>query len=223
MPTMHKNKRLIGKKRRMGGRAKFKRYGAKAGSVAYSALKLAKRIARVVNTEHKFYDNNQATSVDYSGALYTINTPTQGVSVSQRVGDSIKMLNCTLRGGVFWNSAGNPIQMVRLIVFFDKENSTSGVNDILESSWTSSGNAPFSPKNWDKQYRTKILFDKTYQLDLYHPQVLFNELIPLDMHTEFESGTASIDSGALTTLLISNVNSNVPTCSYVSRVTYVDN
>lgn len=206
-----------------GGRSRFMKAGASAGSMAYSALKMAKRLKDMVNTEYKFYDQNVNASYDHTGNLNILNTPAQGQTDTTRIGDSIKVQNLTLRGYIYANAAAVST-LFRIMVLWDPQNKSTATSDILAN--VASVYAPISPKNYDKKFQTRVLHDKCYSIvsggaDSAMRQ--FDVVIPVNQHTQFEAGSTTINTGALKILLISAAGVNLPTCVYTARVTYTDN
>lgn len=191
-----------------------------AGAMAYSALVMAKRLKDMVNTEYKFYDVNNGSNPDWTGSLSTLNTPNQGSTDSTRIGDSIKCQNLTLRGYITANAAS--AAFVRMMIIWDPQAKSATTADILE--YTGSVYAPFSPKDYDKRFQTRVLLDKTFNVmpaDVIQRE--FDYVIPIDQHTQFEAGGIGINSGALKILLISNLSANLPGVFYQARLSYTDN
>lgn len=214
--------------KRAYGRAKWSRYGAhygsKVGSMAYSALKMAKQVKRLVNVESKFYDINSAGTCDYNGVIVPLCIPAQGITDGTRVGDSIKCQHLSMRLHVFANtSAASTVRsIVRCIIFEDKQNKVSAGGDLLQIFGT--GQGVLSPKYWDNRFETKVLYDKTWTLDNINQTGRHESIeLPLGHHSQFEAGTTAINTGSYKMLYFSNhVATDLPTFNYVSRVTYTD-
>lgn len=205
------------------GRSRFMKAGASAGSMAYSALKMAKRLKDMVNTEYKYYDQQVNASYDHTGNLNILNTPAQGQTDTTRIGDSIKIQNLTLRGYIYANALATST-LFRLMVIWDPQNKSSATSDILQN--IASVYAPISPKNYDKKFQTKVLLDKCYSIvsggaDSAMRQ--FDFVLPINQHTQFDAASTTINTGALKILLVSAAGANLPTCVYSARVTYTDN
>lgn len=208
------------KPQRKGG---FIRKAMGAGAMAYSALVMAKRLKDMVNTEYKFYDQQVNATYDHTGILNILNTPAQGQTDVTRIGDSIKVQNLTLRGYIYANPAAVST-LFRIMVIWDPQNKSTATSDILEQ--VASVYAPISPKNYDKKYQTKVLYDKCHSIvsgasDSAMRQ--FDAVIPVNQHTQFSNGSTSINTGALKILLVSAAGANLPTCVYWARTTYTDN
>lgn len=83
-------------------RRKPKSFLQKALPVAKKAFQIARKVASMVNTEYKYFINGiSLTSVDWNGTIYSLTYPSQGVTASERTGDSIKMTDLVIRGE--WN------------------------------------------------------------------------------------------------------------------------
>lgn len=191
------------------------------GSTMNWLLKKTKQLADAVNIEYKHVDiTNIAGSVDYNGGLSSLVTSiTQGVSDNNRIGDSMKLQNLVLRFIGVRNTADS---ILRVMVIFDPMNKLAAVTDVLQI--TGSALAVISPKNYDKRFQSRVLYDRTMTLTTAdHPYVLEDVTIQIDQHTQFNSGTTTINTGDLKLLVISNVvTTNLPTFTYFARVSYTD-
>lgn len=207
-------------KRRPSQRAQFKKYGSRIGGMAHTAYKVAMRLKDMVNTEYKLHEQTQNTNYDYNGTLVSLlNGLSNGTLDTQRVGDSIKLQNLTLRmyfGRVTADS------IIRVIVLQDPQNKLSSATDILQAA--GSVFSVLSPKNYDKRFQSKILLDQVIALDTDTTLIKKDYVIPLNWHCQFQAGGTTINSGDLKMLIISNlVTSNLPTAAWYSRVTFTDN
>lgn len=210
------------KPKNMNYRAKrmINRYTS-AGSKANAALHLARRVAKMVNAEYKYFDVNEAAvAVSWSGYLPGLCTPVQGLGDNQRDGDSIKMQNLTFRATV---QRAATDQEFRLILLIDKQAKVASLSDVLEVS--GSVYSPISPKLYDRRFQTKILYDQRYFLTADSPTADINLTIPIREHQQFSGGTTTPTTGKLLAIFVSNTNTlaNEPTITYYSRCTYTDN
>lgn len=196
--------------------------------MAYSGYKLAKRIWDVVNVEYKYHDTSlNSSEINYSGTLTLLNDPAQGDTDLTRDGDSIKNQNLTV--DVMISHHSTQAQVARFLIVWDKQGSVSGVDTILDSTYTGSVLAPLARKDRDDRFKTRILYDSG-ALDLppsttSRAYTLRTINLPINMHTQFEAGTTTINTGRLYFLHIGSRNtaSNNATMYMVSRVTYTDN
>lgn len=202
------------------GNAKWIAAGAKAGRMAHKAWSLAKRLKDVINIEYKYVEGNvQNTASDYNGLYAIMNTISQGTTDTTRIGDSLKVQRLVLRGHFDRNGQD---AYVRLILLWDQDNKTSTASDIL--AYSGGSNAPMSPKIYDKRFQTKFLWDKEFKVNSSNPQAKFEMNLPINLHTQYDSASSTVVTGKLVLLAISNVvTTNVPTISYISRLTFTDN
>lgn len=215
-------------KRKQNQRGKFKKWGARAGGMAHTAYKVAMRLKDMVNIEYKFADATATTgSLDYNGSLFSIigaaNGGTgipQGTTDTTRVGDSIKLQNLTMRYTVARNGQD---AWARVFLIWDPQNKLTAVSDVLQS--TGSALAVITPKNYDKRFQCRVLYEATHKLDSSGNGLSkVDRVIPINKHVQFAGGSAtSITSGDLKMLIISNVvTSNLPTMAYYLRLSYTD-
>lgn len=186
---------------------------------ARRALVLAKKVARMVNVEYKFYDYTTSQTPSSSGTIVNLFDPAQGDSATQRDGDSVKLMRVSGRINLDMHGSATTTS-VRLILFRGKqENAVSyGVTDILQS-------ASFvAPKAHHERFRSKILYDKTYSLVVGHNRTLnLNWNFKLFGHVQFVVNNTTIENGGLYMLLISDEATNVPTVTPYLRTSFTDN
>lgn len=194
----------------------------KIADYAVNGYRLAKRLATVLNVEKKYHDIDQSgLSIDWFGNLGTANQISQGDSDITRDGDSIKMMNLTVRG---YFISGSFDCSCRFMIILDKQNNISTVGDLVSDNGTNL--ATLSSKVYDKRFRSKVLYDKVVQLSADNPRKQFSVVIPILKHTQFNAGTTNIESGALKFLHISDQDPTaitLPVIRYKARLTYVDN
>lgn len=203
---------------------KYTRRAAKTASgigwLASKAWQGVKMLKDVVNTEYKYFDISETQNVDYNGYLPSLCTPTQGDGDNQRDGDRLKMQNLTFRGRLARNGAD---AIVRVIIGIDKQAKVGTAADVLESTGATTM-GPISPKNYDKRFQTKILFDRRWNLTTDNPIATVNINKALNLHQQFQAGTTTMNSGRLFAIFISNITgANTPVMQYYSRVTFTDN
>ena len=221
MVKKYNRKRKVYRKRRRFVRPRKSTLGNVA-SLAKTAFKTAKFIAGIVNTEYKYFDIGAGlTASTWNGAIVTLCQPAQGVTASQRTGDSIKIRNLTFRGEFSQNPLGIATEVARMIIFFDKQNVINTVSQYLQ--YTGLYGAVYSQKNENTKYETKTLLDRTYVINSTYQQRKFDIVLRIDQHCNFQAGTTTIDTGALKVLYISQAPINGPLFSYNSRCTYIDN
>lgn len=200
-------------------RPKSNTFWGNSVGLAKTALKTAKWVAGLVNAEYKYFETDQNASTTYNGSMYNLCAPAQGGSVIQRDGDSVKMIKLTINGQI--NYATTP-EIVRIIIFIDKEaviGATPG--NLLES--VGSGTVVRANKNQDYKFDSKILLDRSYVLDTYHPLRKFKYVIPLKIHQHFTAGSTTVKNNGLTIAIFGQTAAAAGTFSFHSHVSYVDN
>lgn len=192
------------------------------GGLAYKALRLARKVANAVNVEYKAFDvQSTAGAVDYNGGVTSLMSGlAQGAADNQRIGDSLKVQNLTFR---CFGARNGQDAWLRYMIIYDPQNQISSVTDVLAA--TGSGQSIVAPKNYDKRFRCRILHEKHMALTSGNPTLqMDDQVIPIDLHTQFSGGTTTILTGDIKLLVISNVvTTNLPTFTYYARLSYTDN
>lgn len=190
-------------------------YAVKGATVAF-------KVARMVNSERKFFDvdNTSGTNFNNTGALEQLANPTQGVGRSQRTGDSVKAWGITLRGILTANASETNTHCRIMIIKGNKENGTTPtLSSILQTVDV------LSPKDHDNRFDTKVLYDKTFSFS--NTTKLTKDLniyLKLGHHINWSNASTTEEDGGIYIAMLSNVSSaNVPSLQYYSRMTYVDN
>jgi len=214
-----RRKRRFSKRRRAPRKG---RSGTNWGSLAKTALKTAKWVATLVNAEYKYYDVSPSLPIvsNYNGYLTgALCAPPQGVDVESRTGDSIKMVNMTLRMVINYN--GTNYENVRVIIFLDKENSVTAVGDYLDVIGTAT--AVLSPKNQINQYDSKTIMDRTYALSQNRPQIIIKKVFKLNIHQHFSASTTTVKNNAIKMIVVGQQVTSGSSFQYFSKITYLDN
>lgn len=199
-----------------------KKSGTNWASIAQTALKTAKWVAGLVNAEYKYYDVSPSLPIasTYNGYISgPLCAPPQGTDVESRTGDSIKMVNMTLRMLINYN--GSNYENIRVIVFLDKENSITNVSDYLDTIGT--GSSVLSPKNQVNQYDSKTIWDQSFAISANNPQAVIKKVFKLDLHEHFQASTTTVKNNAIKIIVIGQQPSGGASFQYFSKITYLDN
>lgn len=208
---------------------------ATVASAAYTALKIAKGVASLVNAEKKTYDDfyTPATLTTGFPMLRHVSSIAQGTAVDQRDGNSVSLKSFQSNFYVDWNNSGTQI---RRILFIDK-NSNGGnvptIADLLEVS-SSPVYQMISPINKVNFRRFKILADERLNEDMSVPHAMRKMYKkfggsykgkPYDHHLTFKGPLGSdSESGHIYELIMCNGGStNFPSISATNRIRYYDN
>jgi len=189
--------------------------------VAQKALKTAKWVAGIVNAEYKYVERDTtAFALDFNGAIdANLAVIPQGSDVNEREGDSIKIKNMTFEGAFTVGSAGPEI--VRMIVFIDKQNEINSVADYLEA--TGNAVAVFSNKNQNLKFNSNVLLDRKFTLSSQTPIHRFKNVIKINKHMHFVAGATTATNNYIKLLVIGQYAANGATITYHSHITYIDN
>lgn len=211
--------------------------------VARSAWTGVKKIWRMINVETKYIQTNIAwvanTDITYDGRVASLCTVPVGNGNSERNGVSIRPLNLTFK---YWvqSTATSLSNGIRIIIFRGKyENDVDPVpGDVLDASLL--GNVSnkwglIASKEYDKRYKTKILYDKTHWItattayDSGRPAMqTVHKVIRLGGHVNYDvsqtDGTDIEDGGVYLLAYTPWASGASPnTLSFMSRLTYTDN
>lgn len=219
-------------RRRNKARRQWKRKGAQVGNMAYTAYKLASKVARIVNSEVKFHDAQQTqTNIDTNGNVHSLCTIAQGDGDNSRDGSSIKLAHLTIRGTLQGNANETSPTRVRIILLRGKgeRGTTPTFATTLED--ITNFDAIVSPKSWNNKFNSKILYDKVFMLYPYNvgnngSTKYFKINMKLYGHVKWETANTDgtdIEDGGLYLMMISDEGTNMPNTTYYSRLTYYDN
>lgn len=206
------------------GRRRWKRRGAAAGSMAYTAMQGVRRLRQLVNAEKKNHDYSVTnTDVVSSGAVHRWHDMSMGDSNFTRDGLSVLCHSIFLRFCVKMNITANS-SSVRLIIFKDTQqiaDTSPAVLDILETATV------LSPLNRNTVGRFSILKDITLNVVENGKQstgVRKQYIRTPGHHIRYNGATGlDIQRGGIYFLLISDQISAYPTIDYHMRLSYYDN
>lgn len=202
----------------------------RVAEMARSAYRIGQKIEGLMNIETKRYGtiyNNP--NLNYANpTISVINIPAQGVLDNDRVGDSIKVQRVSWRVAISQDPSQIVSTYVRMIVFWDESNITTGTGtalattyQLLENQGTLDGVlALLAPKDYDNRFLTKIIYDKTFTMNT-STHTIFSSVkqksFHIGKHTQFDNGTTSIITGALKVAFIaSGYNALPPPNGYTS-------
>ncbi len=200
------------------------------GKYASDAWSLAKRTAyglneirKLINVETKFFDVNSSVSADSSGTVISLSTLAQGLDVSNRIGDSIKLQDIFVN--LFYTIGTTATKTVlRAVVFRDLDG--YGTSPTVANVLT--GGVYLAPPQFLNKDRFSILYDEFVTMQSVNDTdgvTIFH--MPHEGHIKYFNTTAASTSngkGSLYLLLISNesAGTNSPTVNYSTRITYTD-
>lgn len=217
--------------RRSGRRNRPKNSSTAAGRYVSDAWSLAKRTAtglneirKLINIEHKFFDLNSNLTSTQAGTVQYLTGIAQGVDLSNRVGDSIKIqtleFNATCYMGVTTPAS------CRIIIVRDLENGGAAIagSDVLANvGGAGAATSLFNYINAEKRFA--IIFDELISLDTSNSTQTLHMKMSHGGHIFFRDTTAAVTNGAegvLYLLVTTDVAATGPTVRSSFRVTYTD-
>lgn len=190
------------------------------GREADSAWAGVKRIMALLNVETKSVDMAAGVTPTNAGTAVILlsNGISQGVTDSQRTGDSVKLTHLKLKFHVYYVADNLPMT----IALVRSKDGLPAVADVFETigSTVYSG---MSDENHDQRVADSWIWSKYLILDQYHPSKIWEVDIPLDMHTLYSAASTTPTSGSLSLWAITNqpAGSNVVRCQ--ATLSFVDN
>lgn len=190
------------------------------------AARGVKSILRVINVEYKHHDIILGSNVTGTAAINDLSSIPLGDASTDRDGISIKPLNLSYRVNYVKSSVPTS-QMLRMIIFRGKqENTVTPVaGDVLQN--TTGTGSILSFKNYDKRFKTKILYDKIITFDDANKNRQYmSGTIRLNGHINYDiSDTtgAQKETGGLYILLVNSDATNPISSLQHYRLTYTDN
>ncbi len=192
---------------------------------------LAKQLVnlkRMVNTEIKEFNTtfDPTAIIDAAGNLVQLTNIPQGDTTITRDGSQCKVLSVYVKG-VIKISQSATSSAFRLMLVWDRQTNQviyTTADLLLDASSVDSIN---SPLNLNNKRRFKVLYDKTFGLNINGRSVIpFRIYKKLNMMIRFDGSTPSIadlTSNSLSLLMIGDEVTNDPTISWIARVRFVDN
>lgn len=216
---------------RTAQRSAFAYYANRTPYVANKALQTALQVKSLVNAEHKYHDTNVGlTTPTSSSIIQVLNSLAQGTTDSTRIGDSIKMTSLNVNFDAYHNfNSSSPTQNLRIIIFIWKKPSTAPTLDDILAPSSAASDRYLAPKNYDKRFWSKILYDKTFKLNEggsssagYKIHLDFSKYKKY-AHVQYAAASSSIDNNGLYMLTISGDATLAPALNYFARLKYLDN
>lgn len=208
-------------------------YGSKRAKVLVPVRrpkKLNKRektqVKRMItaNQEIKYYDLSLiGIPVDHYGVLHDLTPVNQGSTDTDRIGDQLTLRSVAIRGYAQGSSVST-YNVMRMVLFQWKPNSTPAVGDIMNV--LANTNAPNSFSKWDLKEQYNVLKDwrillrgTDYQAQLFYHKISGKKL---RKKLQFVAGGNSSNNRVYLLVVTDDGASPYPGITYQSRITYTD-
>jgi hypothetical protein len=198
------------------------KFAGDAYSLAQRAYKGVNHILKLINIETKFFDLNATVNLDSTGANILVSGIAQGLDVSNRVGDSIRLQGISLNYSVAIATT-TLVCSGRFVLIRDLENpgATPAWTDVFETT-----NPPITPYKYLNRKRFAILHDEAFVVQpLSFGGIIKHVDIPAAGHIKYRgttSGAASQAEGAIFLLYLGSAATNAPLLNFNVRLLYTD-
>lgn len=207
------------------------KFGRKHQGTAVKAFKLAKKVARMVNVEYKFCDNqigNQLATL--GGQVRVLHDVDKGTGAQERTGASIKTIR--LSGKIHLKLVAEAAATVRIVLFRGKnenyESYAVGTGASIDRGVLNDSNVAcfLARKDDNNMFDTKFLHDKTYTLSREgRNSMCLNWNFKLFGHVQYRLGATDndkVENGGLYMMIMADDN-EVVNYSYNLKLAYTDN
>lgn len=183
-------------------------------------------IKTALNSERKWSNVSDADepvpNIATGPVTVCLNEIGQGFDDDNRIGRQLKVVNTQFRGNIEWNSAGDSVQTVRLLVFRYKrgDGGIPDVQDIMQ------GTTPWGFYQIDRSPDFQIMYSKVINVSDQRPVARFNMYNKKQFKCKYigvgDTYTSTGDN-AVWVAMFSDKATNAPTVTYQGRLRYVDN
>lgn len=223
MSTATVRKDRVRRGRRSNNKAQVSRFAGDAYSLAERAVKGVKFLSKLINIETKFADFIANTGVTTTPIVVYVSALAQGLDISNRVGDSIRLQGLQYAFSISVSLLCTGPNWIRILLVRDLQN--QGAAPVLTDVLT--GLSSVALPNYIQSSRYNILYDETVAfVREVGPMVDIRKgTIPLNGHVKYRSTSAAAASaaeGSLFLMAVSSLAVNNPSLDYCVRLTYTD-
>lgn len=206
---------------------------SRSKSTAVKALRLARRVKSMVNTEYKVVDNNINFLVE--NATYNIQYITgidQGDDMNQRNGRSVLMKSLSLQMRIYLGSVFNH-SVIRLVLIRDNtcQSAIPTMNQIFTSVSGDQAINSFRQVLSAPTNKYTILWDKRINIDAdYKDEVFINKYFHINKHIKYLNTTSASTAAGPGSLFLAAICTGVNASGIYplnvqgqTRLRYIDN
>lgn len=180
-----------------------------------------------VNAEKKFTDRSlNLSGVDTVGQVVNLvgNISQGNLSVSNRIGDKIKVTSVQVRGNF---AVADTTNQVRLIIYqWFNDGNVIVPSDILDATQVAAGRGVHAPFNYQNSGQYQVLYDRIFSVSSQGPAAVPFDFkikkIPRNKVKYSGASTTPVDNSIVLLQISDSGISSHPTVSWVSRVYYTD-
>lgn len=192
-----------------------RRYNKRNQSLAKKAYRLAKKAYKAPEIKYNAITGT-ITGPDTTGNVQELSLLAEGTTNNTRVGDKISPTSLRVRLKANINASATATQ-VRMMIFTWKIDAPAGTGDLI------TGDAITGFKSENDKYKSKILYDKVFQLNsVNRPEIFVSRKFKVPKYIAYQTGSSIANTNGLYILLISDEATNVPLLAYNSRLYYKD-
>lgn len=210
---------------------KFRRRPGRKRGGRNREIKLIKKQLALVKPELKFDDLQSGVNANVSfdsPIITSLNLIAQGDNVSDRIGNSVRLLSVRTQFMLNWDSTSAGNQPVRVLLVLDKQcnGALPTLADLFEDATVT--DSLISPFDMDEKFRFQILKDSIFTLHPDRQAITVKWRLKMNHIIRYgdTAGTiATVSSKNLILVMFSAIAeaSNPPTVTHTNRVTYIDN
>lgn len=147
---------------------KFRKFRGRKRPRLATKKYVIKKIRQQIETKYLDIQLSPGFTVDWSGSVFSqLTNIQQGLTDSQRVGDSVKIRSVKIKINITKQDAANEDDHVRICIFQWYPNTallapTAAM--LFPAAFIGTGNAPTMPWRYDTRDQYGILYDKTFSI-----------------------------------------------------------
>jgi hypothetical protein len=153
------NNNTVSQRRTQPFQASRKAQGKNNAPVSKALVKQMIRSTLHSVDEEKYYSTSSNVSVDFSGTVFNLFSPTTGVNDTNRIGDKVVYDKGEFKYAV---GAADATNLIRVIIFKWLLTTTPSPSDILNTGYLGTVTAPLATLNWDNRSHMKVYYDQTH-------------------------------------------------------------
>jgi len=178
----------------------------------------------LVNSEKKFHDTNQDTSISNTSTIVPISLMDQGDDWNQRNGRRVKAQSVYLNGQITINPSATRTNF-RCVIFWDRNPNGANVTASALMAVADDLQSPLNKSNAGSRF--VVIYDRYFDLSINGVETrtvrVYRKLYHHVNYLGPGDTTGNLGPGNIFMLLLSNEATNTPVFHYYIRFSYTDN